>query len=1112
VVLHYWLVLWNKRHGSLLGGRGLSYVVEVPLRSECMRARANTPLAEARVKASGTVRIGILGGFSVSVGERKVDERAWRLRKAASLMKLLALAPSHRIHRERAMDLLWPKLGPRAASNNLRQILHVARRTLHPNPEIASRLLSVSGEQLLMCPQGSLWVDVEAFEQAAATARRSKDAVAYRAAIELYSGELLPEDRYEEWAEGRRGELRQTFLSLLVELARLYEERGGKEDLSLAVHALQQVLGEEPTNEEAHVGLMRLYAYSGRSREALRQYGRLSEALSNELGVEPGASTRALREEIAAARFPVDPAQDAGPPTERAGPPTGQTSVGGVGEHNLHAQRTSFVGREREMLEVKRALAMSRLLTLSGAGGSGKTRLALEVARDLVGAYPDGVWLVEFAPLTEGALVPQAVAKALRVPEQQGRELTEALVDDLREKKLLLVLDNCEHLVEEAAQLADALLSSCPHLRVLATSRETLDVEGELVRRVDPLSVPSADPDAHRGPAAGELARYEGVRLFMERARLRSPHCELTEENSGTVAQICRRLDGMPLALELAAARVRALSLEQISQRLENSLKLLKGDSRTASPRQRTLRATLEWSYNLLSEEERALLRRLSVFAGGWTLEAAEEAVGPSEDAGEEDVLELLSKLVDKSLVVTEVSGGEVRRYRLLEPVRQYAIERLEASGEAEAFRHRHASFFLALAEEAAPQLSGAQQQAQAWAERLEEEHDNMRSALSWSLENEPETAFLLGGALARFWEMRAHFVEGSAWLESALRQSDRADAATDAATRAKLLSEAGTFAFHRAHFDHAIELHGEALELYRQVGDDGGVAFALMCLGAQHFEKGDHERAAPFLEEALELSRKIGDKQNTSGTLHNLAEVERQRGNYERAKTLGMESIALSREAEDQWHLARVVGWVGMLAVWSGDDHDLAETFLEEGLTLSRDIGNWPYVAYCLEGFAGLAGARGQGALAARLWGAAEALRSNIGAPPSLDARPLYEPSKAAVRTRLGEEAWEAAFAQGSAMSAEVAADYALSEEVVPTPEEDSLADRRPADPLTSREEEVAELIAQGLTNRRIAEELFLSERTVHRHVSKVLKKLGLGSREQVAAKLDERRAGETN
>jgi predicted ATPase/DNA-binding SARP family transcriptional activator/DNA-binding CsgD family transcriptional regulator len=1037
-----------------------------------------------------------LGGFGVWVGSRGVSEGVWHLKKAKSLVKVLALARGHALHREQIMDLLWPELGKRAASNNLRGSLHGARRALAADSIVASHYLASKEERVALCPEVELWVDVEAFEEAAASARHSADPAAYRAAIELYSGELLPEDRYEEWAESRRQELQRTFLSLLVELSRLYEEHG-EEELEPAVQTLQRVLVEEPTNEEAHVGLMRLYASSGRSGEALRQYERLSEALSSGLGAEPSTATRTLRAEIAAGRFPVGAARLAGSPTE-------ETAGDGVGKHNLPAQRTAFVGREREMLEVKRALPMTHLLTLTGAGGSGKTRLALKVGRNLVGTYPDGVWLVELAPLSEGKLVPQAVADALSVAEQSGRSLADALVDALHEKKLLLVLDNCEHLVDAAAQLADIFLSSCPRLRIVATSREALGVEGELVWRVDPLSVPEADRDTHGAPAVGELVRYDAVRLFVERARLRSPHFELTAENAGAVAQICRGLEGMPLAIELAAARVGTLPVEQISERLEDSLKLLRSDSRTAAPRQRTLRATLDWSHNLLPAEERALLRRLSAFAGGWTVEAA-EAVGRDDGNEEEDVLELLSKLVDKSLVVAEVRAGDVRRYRLLEPVRQYARKRLEESGEADVVRRRHAAFFLALAEEAEPQLAGAQQQE--WAERLEEEHDNLRASLSWSLEKEPETTLRLAGRLARFWEMRARFLEGSGWLEAALRQSGRAEAATDAATRAKLLTETGTFVWHRGDYERATVLHGEALELYRELGDDGGVAFARLCLGTQHLEMGDNERAARLYKAALALSRSIGDKRTILYALEALAELARRSGDYERAKTLGMECIALAREMEDKWELAHAIARVGMLTFWSGDDHDSAERFLKEGLALSQETGDWEYVAYCLEGFAGLAGARVQGVRAARLWGAAESLRSTIGAPPTPEARRYYDRSMAAARALLGEAAWEAAFAEGSAMSAEEAVEYALSEEVAPAPES-TPADARMDDPLTRREKEVAALVERGLTNRQIAQELVISERTVDKHVSNLLKKWNLQSREQVAIRMAERRA----
>src|SRR5215204_2227397 len=725
--------------------------------------------------APDVVRVWLLGGFRVSVGSRAIGQDAWRLRKAASLVKLLALAPGHRLHREQVMEALWPNLGLRAASNNLRQALHVARRTLHPDPAAASRYLSLGGEQLALCPEGHLEVDVKAFEQAAASARRSRDPAAYRAAIELYSGELLPEDRYEEWAESHRQELRRKFISLLIELAGLYEERGGEEGLEPAVQALQRALAEEPADEAAHVGLMRLYASAGRSEEALRQYGRLSEALSSGLGAEPSASARTLREEITAGTFAATPAQPADSPAKE--------TAGGGGKYNLPAARSGFVGREREMLEVKRALAMTRLLTLTGAGGSGKTRLALEVARDLVGAYPDGVWLIELGPLSEGKLVPRAVAGALGVKEEAGQPLTNTLVEALRAKEMLLVLDNCEHLVEAVARLVDVLLDSCSRLRILVTSREALGVAGESRWPVPMLSV----PDPRRSPTVGELERSEAARLFAERAKHRDPSFALGPDNARAVAEICRRLDGLPLAIELAAARVGLLSVEQISEKLEDSLKLLSAGDRTAVPRQRTLRGTLDWSHDLLSEQEQKLFRRLSVFAGGWTLRAA-EVVGSGDSVGRGEVLDLLSALVERSLVVSEPTADGGVRHRLLEPVRPYAQEKLKERRNAESVRRRHAEYFLTLAEEAEPELWKSEDAV--WLERLEAEHDNLRTALSWALERvEAELVLRLAGALWRFWMTRGYYEEGRRWFEGALEKGGRVGA------RAQVLAGLGHLA-----------------------------------------------------------------------------------------------------------------------------------------------------------------------------------------------------------------------------------------------------------------------------------------------------------------------------
>src|SRR5215210_4580091 len=369
--------------------------------------------------------------------------------------------------------------------------------------------------------------------------------------------------------------------------------------------------------------------------------------------------------------------------------------------HNLPAPRRSFVGREQEMVEVKQALAGTRLLTLTGAGGSGKTRLALEVARDLIESYPDGVWLIELAPLSDEELVPKAVAQALEVPERSAQPLPETLAEILRDSESLLILDNCEHLLEATARLVDLLLDSCPHLRIMATSREALGIEGEVRWPVASLSV----PEQERTSSSEELEGYESTQLFVQRAKGRDPTFSLSPQNALAVAEICRKLGGIPLAIELATARVGTLSLEHISERLEGSLDLLSGGARTAVSRQRTLRGTLDWSHELLSEPDQKVFRRLSVFAGGWTLEAS-EAVGSGEDIEETEVLDLLSGLVEKSLVVAEPTERGGVRYRLLEPVRQYALEKLEQSGEAEHIKRSHVGYFLTLAEEAEPWLS----------------------------------------------------------------------------------------------------------------------------------------------------------------------------------------------------------------------------------------------------------------------------------------------------------------------------------------------------------------------------------------------------------------------
>jgi predicted ATPase/DNA-binding SARP family transcriptional activator/DNA-binding CsgD family transcriptional regulator len=1024
------------------------------------------------------VRIRVLGGLSVSVGSRTIEESAWRLRKAASLVKLLALAPGHRLHREQVMEVLWPGLGTQAAANNLRGVIHAARRTMEPEPvTTATRYLGLQGEQIALCPGGQLLVDVEAFEETAAAARRSKDPLAYRTAIELYSGELLPEDRYEGWAQGRREELRQLHLALLVELAGLYEERG---EHVLAVEALRRVEEEEPTLEEAHTSLMRLYALSGRRGEAIAQYGRLHEILSSQLGAEPSAATRRLRDEIVAGGLP---------PTHLVATPPEEPSD--ATKHNLPAPSSTFVGREREIVEIKRLLAMSRVLTLTGAGGSGKTRLALEVAGDLVGVYPDGVWLVELAPVSEGTLVPQVVANALRVRELPGRPVTDTLVGALRTKQMLLLLDNCEHLIDACANLAGMLLGSCGHLKILATSREPLGVGGEAIWRVPSLSAPDTD----RLPAAGELTRYDAVRLFLDRARLRLPYFELTQENAPAVARVCGRLEGIPLAIELATARMGALAVEQVAGRLEDSLGLLTGGSRTAEPRQRTLRATLDWSHGLLSERERKLFRNLSAFAGGFTLEAA-ESVG-SDGIAEADILDLLSKLVDKSLVIAEASNDRQLRYRMLEPVKQYAWERLEEREESDDTLRRHAAFFLALAEEAEPELKGAAQEE--WLERSEVEHDNFRMALSWAMERgEAELALRLGAALGEFWHMHVHHSEARRWLEDALAKEGGSPSA-----RMKALERAAFLAWEAGDYERAAAFGEEGLALARRLGDNAVAASVLHTLGSVAMSRVDLGRAPALLEEALALWRTLGDDGGIAYALYMLGLVAVLRRDHDRAMAYHEESLALARKSENEVGILQAMG-VGALTALVRGDHAEADTLAAATMQMARRLGIGHYTISCLPIMGASAALQGRLLRAVRLWGAEDSLRMAMRIPRMPAELSFYEPYVEVARTRLDEAAWETAWTEGQAMSMEQAIDYALSEEeptlpTAPTVSEKPSPGTRPL-ALTRREDEVAALVARGFTNRQIATELSISEHTVATHVGKIMRKLGLSSRSQLA------------
>jgi predicted ATPase/DNA-binding CsgD family transcriptional regulator len=758
---------------------------------------------------------------------------------------------------------------------------------------------------------------------------------------------------------------------------------------------------------------------------------------------------------------------------------------------NLPIQITSFVGREREIEEIKQALLHTRLLTLIGAGGCGKTRLALRMATDVLAEYPDGVWVAELAPLSDPALVPKAVATALDLPEQPGRSLTETLKDTLRPKSLLLVLDNCEHLVTACAELAAALLRTSPTLRILTTSREPLGLPGEIVWRVSSLSV----PDLTRLPPPEHLGQFDAIRLFVDRAATSKPGFAITGRNATAIAQVCHQLEGIPLAIELAAARVKVLTMDQIAARLDDRFRLLTGGSRTSLARHQTLRGTMDWSYGLLSKQERTVLRRLSVFAGGWIVDAA-EAVCSGAGLAAMSILDLVTSLADKSLVIAETHGREAR-YRMLETVRQYAHERLLQAGEEAEVRTRHRVWYLDLAERAEARIYGPEQTT--WLERLEVEHDNLRAALGWSSteEEDAEIRVRLAAALYRFWHYHTHWGEGRKWLETALARSRE----FKSTARVRALHAEGVLAYRQGDYGKAMALHEQSLTLARELGDQKGIALALLTRGIVTTWLGDLDAATALIEESLEVSRKLEDKWVVALVLAYMGMNTRRKGDYAKAGALCEESLALFRMLGDKRGIAMALCFTGHAVRLQGNLERAAGLY-RESLTMFGETGDKWVATECIEGLALIARAQRNGERAARLFGAAEAARGVFGVTTLRPEAGDQEQFWVALRERPEGTRFAAAWAEGQAMTLEQAIEEALAAaEVQRAPKE---ADARTlgarADILTAREREVATLIAQGLTNREIASELQVMERTAETHVRNILNKLTVNSRTQIA------------
>jgi len=893
--------------------------------------------------------IRLLGGFTVGVGERPIPDDAWRGHKVRALLKLLALAPAQRLARDQLLDLLWPDFTPDAAVSNLYSTLTVARKTL-----VGVATLRLRAGMVALAVPGGVRIDVAEFTLAAGRARGSRDPADYRTALAWYGGELLPDDRYEDWATAPRETLRGVYCGLLRAAATLYEERG---ESGAAIDALERLVADEATDEPAHLALMRMYARVGNGAAALRQYNVLRETLVRELDAEPGRAARSLYAELVTGHAAGETPDGRGRPAARdAMPPAPET---------LPATLTSFVGRGAELAELRALLVEDgvRLLTLTGVGGSGKTRLAAVAAEAVRAHYPGGVWFVDLAALPAQATAQAAVAEvalaALGAHVSQGHEPLTALKLFFRARRALLLLDNCEHVIVAATRLAAALLEGCPGLHILATSRETLRLSGEFVWQVPPLALPALG-QATRTPAQlAALAACPAVALFLDRARRRVP-IALTAENAGAIVAICRQLDGLPLALELAASRIGLLTVGQLAERLGDALSTLTSRERGLSPRQQTMRATLDWSYALLTGGEQRCFRALAVFAGSWSLAAAGAIVGAG--VGEVETLAALEGLVEKSLV-TVVARDDEMRYRLLEPVRQYAAMRLAEAGEALVFGARHTIYYLALASGAEDGM--VKPERERWVALLGEEIENIRAVLDrCHAQGDVRSGFILASELWRFWMARSWHSEGRRWLGLVLDGVSLDDPLLPLLRRLAVPFGAAVLAFQQADIATAAQLMGRVLALARANEERSYVAGALMQLGHIALRSAEIEQARARYTESLALRRAIGDRWGEGVSLQGLGSVLLISGAVAEALPLLRQALAIQRELRDWWQLATTLHWLGRALTEDGD-YDNAVRYLQEGLTLGNATGAHIAASNCLLVLASHAIRRGELALA---------------------------------------------------------------------------------------------------------------------------------------------------
>jgi predicted ATPase/DNA-binding SARP family transcriptional activator len=971
------------------------------------------------------LRLALLGGLQVSRDGTPVT--GFVSNKVAALLCYLAV--TGRPHFRPALaGLLWGDWPEPEALANLRKALHNLRQLVGPH-------LIITPQTVAFNRDSPYWLDVEVFQERVDkyTSRQGTSKQGpplstclpeLKQAVELYEGDFLKgfyvRDalEFEEWVAAQQEHFRQLAGRALDTLATYHTGQG---QLPEAIGYVRRLLALAPWQEETHRQLMWLLARNGQRSAALAQYETCRRVLADELGVEPDEETTALYRRIRAAGSPRP--------------------------NNLPAPVTSFVGREEEVSRARQLLEGGcRLLTLVGPGGVGKTRLALElaaqVAEDKAGAFPDGIYLVALDPLLAVDLVVPAIAQAAGCSVEASPDPKAQLLQDLAHRELLLLLDSFEA-VMAAAPLVAELLAACPRLSILATSREPLHLRGERQLPVPPLAL----PDPERLPPPGELLRFPAVALFADRAQAVLPDLDLTHENATdvaenvaeNVAEICARLDGLPLAIELAAARCGQIPLPALRAQLSSRLALLTGGARDLPGRQQTLRATIDWSYHLLPADRQQLFTSLAVFAGGCTLEAIRAVLEAGETAAPQSVTQNLASniasLVDKNLVrQREVAGGETR-FSLLDTIHEYAREQLVERGELQTLQRGHTAYYLALAERAEPELKGPQQPD--WLNRLEAEHHNLRAAFQWVIDRqEGALARRLGGALGMFWHSQGHYVEGRRWLEATLALSELGVSVSDLEGmpfsgsdieaqkpliegRAKVLMWAGMLTAMQANATQAIAWEQESLALKRWLGDWAGVASQLSWLGRIAYHEGDYERAQAYFEESVAAAWQVDPPAQSvmAFALNGLGNIAQDRGDSAEARSFYEQSLVAWRALGRRDGIICALANLGHMAHNQADDAQ-AETWLHEGLSLAAETLDRRHIAYILRGLGAVAGTLGQAERAARLFGHAEALIEAIAYAFSAADVAQYERDVAVARAQLDEAAFASAWAEGRAMA----------------------------------------------------------------------------------------------